>query len=46
MSDKELISSNQMIVSVDELKEKGFSLYKINQLVEQGLLRKLNKKIL
>lgn len=44
MSDKELISSNQMIVSVDELKEKGFSLYKINQLVEQGLLRKLNKK--
>ena len=24
MSDKELISSNQMIVSVDELKEKGF----------------------
>ena len=44
MSDKELISSNQMIVSVEELKEKGLSLYKINQLVEQGFLRKLNKK--
>ena len=44
MSDKALISSNQMIVSVEELKEKGLSLYKINQLVEQGFLRKLNKK--
>ena len=43
MSDKELISSNQMIVSVEELKEKGLSLYKINQLVEQGQWSQLKK---
>jgi len=35
---------DQMIVSMEELKEKGFSYYKINQMVEQGSLIKLNKK--
>ena len=34
----------QMIISVDELKKAGYSHYKINQLVEDGTLLKLNKK--
>jgi predicted transcriptional regulator of viral defense system len=38
------ISNDQMIFSVQELKDKGFSYYKINQMVDQGLLIKLNKK--
>ena len=38
------ISNEQMIFSVQELKDKGFSHYKINQMVEQGILIKLNKK--
>lgn len=38
------ISDNQMIFSVQELKEKGFSYYKINQMVAQGILTKLNKR--
>jgi predicted transcriptional regulator of viral defense system len=33
-----------MIYSVQELRDNGFSYYKINQLVEQGILIKLNKK--
>ena len=35
---------DQMILSMQELKEAGFSHYKINQLVEEGHLRKLNRK--
>lgn len=35
---------DQMIISVDELKESGYSHYKINRLVEYGALQKLNKK--
>ena len=38
------ISNDQMIISIEELKEKGLTLYKINQLVNQGVLKKLNKK--
>lgn len=38
------ISNEQMIFSIQELKDKGFSYYKINQMVEQGILIKLNKK--
>lgn len=38
------ISNDQMIFSIEELKEKGFSYYKINQMVDQGLLIKLNKR--
>ena len=38
------ISNDQMIFSVQELKDKGFSHYKINQMVEHGKLIKLNKK--
>lgn len=38
------ISNDQMIFSIQELKDKGFSHYKINQMVEQGILIKLNKK--
>ncbi|MEZ3436231.1 MAG: hypothetical protein K1W34_16715 [Lachnospiraceae bacterium] len=38
------ISNDQMLISIEELKEKGLTLYKINQLVNQGVLRKLNKK--
>lgn len=38
------ISNDQMIFSIKELKDKGLSYYKINQLVDQGILVKLNKK--
>lgn len=38
------IPEDQMILSIQELKDAGFSHYKINQLVEEGHLRKLNKK--
>ena len=38
------LPEEQMIFSVDELKAAGFSHYKINQLVENGTLLKLNKK--
>ena len=38
------ISNDQMIISIEELKEKGLTLYKINHLVNQGVLKKLNKK--
>ena len=38
------ISNDQMIFSIQELKDKGFSYYKINQMVDQGILIKLNKK--
>lgn len=38
------LPKDQMIFSVDELKAAGFSHYKINQLVEDGTLLKLNKK--
>lgn len=40
----EQISNDQMIFSVQELKDKGFSYYRINQMVAQGILIKLNKK--
>lgn len=39
-----VIDNNQMFISLEELKEKGLSMYKINQLVEQGTLKKLNRK--
>lgn len=38
------LQKDQMIISVDDLKASGFSHYKINQLVEEGILQKLNKK--
>ena len=38
------LPNNQMIFSVQELKDKGFSYYKINQMVDKGILIKLNKK--
>lgn len=38
------LPQDQMLFSVDELKKAGFSHYKINQLVEEGVLLKLNKK--
>ena len=44
MTKKEAIPEEQMILSIRELKDAGFSYYKINQLVEEGHLRKLNKR--
>lgn len=44
MTTDNAISNDQMIISIEELKEKGLTLYKINQLVDQGVLKKLNKK--
>ena len=38
------IPNNQMIFSSHELRNMGFSYYRINQMVEQGMLTKLNKK--
>jgi predicted transcriptional regulator of viral defense system len=38
------IPDDQMIFSINELREKGLSNYKINQMVSQGVLVKLNKK--
>ena len=38
------ISNDQMIFSVQELKDKGFSYYKINQMVAQGILINLTTK--
>lgn len=38
------LSNDQMIISVNELKRAGFSHYKINQMVDEGILEKLNKK--
>ena len=39
-----IIPENQKIISVEELKEWGYTYYKINKLVEIGSLIKLNKK--
>ena len=36
------IPNDQMIFSVQELRDKGFSYYKINQMVDKGILIKLN----
>lgn len=44
MTNGQAIPEDQMILSIQELKEAGFSHYKINQLVDEGILRKLNKK--
>lgn len=44
MTSEQIISEDQLILSMEELKEAGFTHYKINQLVEEGHLRKLNKK--
>ena len=44
MQNVEVIPDNQMIFSVQELKNKGLSYYKINQMVNQGMLIKLNKR--
>ena len=38
------LSDDQMIFSIEELKKAGFSHYKINQMVEDGTLLKLNKR--
>ncbi len=44
MKNAGMIPDNQMIFSIQELKEKGFSYYKINQMVNEGILIKLNKR--
>ena len=44
MSKEMILSEDQMIFSIEELKEAGFSHYKINQMVEEGTLVKLNKR--
>lgn len=44
MMNGQAVPEDQMILSIQELKEAGFSHYKINQLVDEGILRKLNKK--
>lgn len=38
------LQNDQMIFSVQDLKDKGFSYYKIKQMVDMGNLIKLNKK--
>ena len=39
-----ILQKDQKFFSVDELKGKGFSSYKIRKLVDEGKLIKLNKK--
>ena len=39
------LSSEQHFYSVNDLRELGFSYYKINKMVEQNLLSKLNNKL-
>lgn len=43
MVDKQTLPENQKIFSMQELKDKGFSQYKVSKLVEEGKLVKLNK---
>ena len=44
MANEVVLPDDQMIFSIEELKEAGFSHYRINQLVEEGTLQKLNKR--
>ncbi len=44
MTNEAILPEDQMIFSIEELKNAGFSYYKINQLVEEGNLLKLNKR--
>lgn len=44
MTNKQSVFENQLILSIQELKEAELSHYKINQLVDEKILRKLNKK--
>lgn len=44
MMNERKLPEDQMIFSVEELKAAGFSHYKINQMVDDGTLIKLNKK--
>jgi len=44
MKTQNLIPNNKKIISVNELKNWGYSYYQINKLVEAGELIKLNKK--
>ncbi|MDR1017890.1 MAG: hypothetical protein LBM02_04230 [Lachnospiraceae bacterium] len=43
MKIKSILSNNQMIYSITELKKIGLSQYKINNLVNDGSIKKLNK---
>lgn len=43
MDDTKILSDDQKIFSMQELKRKGYSQYKVSKLVEQGKLIKLNK---
>lgn len=44
MVNENMLPKDQMIFSIEELKEAGLSHYKINQFVENGILLKLNKR--
>ena len=44
MANKYKLPKDKMLFSVVELKKAGLSHYKINQLVADGILLKLNKK--
>lgn len=41
-----ILPEDQKIFSMQELKEKGFSQYKVSKLVSEGKLIKLNKSIM
>lgn len=44
MNDKIELDNNKKLYSVEELKKLGFSIYKINQMVKNNILHKLNKR--
>ena len=45
MNSKMFIPHNQKIVSLESLRNRGYSQYRINKLVAEGNLTKLNKKM-
>lgn len=44
MTDRQAVYEKQMVISIQELKQAGLSHYKINRLVDENILRKLNRK--
>ena len=45
MNNEILIPQDQKIVSLESLRNKGYSQYQVNKLVTEGKLTKLNKKM-
>lgn len=44
MEKKQILTPDQMIYSIEDLKKEGLTYYKINQMINEGAIIKLNKK--